>query len=223
MKYIIASDLHGSCAQGEKLLEVFEKESADKLLLLGDILYHGPRNPLPVGHGPQELAFLLNGIAEDIVCVRGNCDAEVDQMVLDFSCKADFALIRDGGLTFFLTHGHIPSISPQDARDAYASVMNPECSLKADASQKSDAAVEYHMLSDFEDTNVLLKSTDVYLSGHTHKKVLERMPSGRILLNPGSTSLPKDGSASYAMYDNGVFTLKTFDGVVVSKLSVNSR
>ena len=84
MKWIIASDLHGSAYYCQKLIEKFRMEKADRILLLGDILYHGPRNELPKNYNPKEVIAMLNGISDRLLCVRGNCDAEVDQMVLDF-------------------------------------------------------------------------------------------------------------------------------------------
>ena len=100
MKWMIASDIHGSAFYCEKMLKAFEREQADKLLLLGDILYHGPRNDLPKGYAPKKVIELLNNIKEKILCVRGNCDAEVDQMVLEFPIMADYAMITEG------LHGH---------------------------------------------------------------------------------------------------------------------
>jgi len=89
MKWMIASDIHGSAFYCEKMLKAFKREQADKLLLLGDILYHGPRNDLPEGYAPKKVIEMLNNIKEKILCVRGNCDAEVDQMVLEFPIMAD--------------------------------------------------------------------------------------------------------------------------------------
>ena len=106
MKWMIASDIHGSAFYCEKMLKAFEREQADKLLLLGDILYHGPRNDLPKGYAPKKVIELLNNIKEKILCVRGNCDAEVDQMVLEFPIMADYAMITEGDLNIFVTHGH---------------------------------------------------------------------------------------------------------------------
>ena len=106
MKWMIASDIHGSAFYCEKMLKAFKREQADKLLLLGDILYHGPRNDLPKGYAPKKVIELLNNIKEKILCVRGNCDAEVDQMVLEFPIMADYAMITEGDLNIFVTHGH---------------------------------------------------------------------------------------------------------------------
>ncbi|MBQ3181757.1 MAG: phosphodiesterase [Clostridia bacterium] len=106
MKWFIASDIHGSLYYAKKMVESFEKENADKMLLLGDILYHGPRNDLPRDYNPKEVITLLNRFSDKIVCVRGNCDAEVDQMVLSFPIMADFTVICEDNLTIFATHGH---------------------------------------------------------------------------------------------------------------------
>ena len=107
MKYIIASDIHGSSYYCKQLIEVFKEEKADKLLLLGDILYHGPRNDLPKGYAPKEVIAMLNPLADRILCVRGNCEAEVDQMVLNFAVMADYALLPLCDRTVFMTHGHL--------------------------------------------------------------------------------------------------------------------
>ena len=107
MKYLIASDIHGSAKYCEMLADAFEKEGADRLILLGDLLYHGPRNDLPDGYCPKKVIPILNGLADRITAVRGNCDAEVDQMVLDFPITADYAPIIFGSRTLFATHGHI--------------------------------------------------------------------------------------------------------------------
>ncbi|MDO4501920.1 MAG: phosphodiesterase [Coriobacteriia bacterium] len=170
MKLLIASDLHGSRLYGQQVLNLADELGVDQLVLLGDLLYHGPRNPLPEGHDPKGLAELLNGWAAKIVCVRGNCDAEVDQMVLDFPCLADYALLYDGDVRLYLTHGHLagPGNLPKLTQDA---------------------SVRW-----------------VLASGHTHVKMLERR-GNMLLLNPGSTSLPKDGSRSVALYDQGEIKL----------------
>lgn len=109
MKYLVASDIHGSSYYAKKLIEAFKKEGADKLVLLGDLLYHGPRNDLPRDYDTKSTMKLLNEIKEDLVCVRGNCDSEVDQMVLEFPIMADYALISLGKRTVFVTHGHLYS------------------------------------------------------------------------------------------------------------------
>ena len=120
MKWMIASDLHGSAYYCRKMLEAFEREGADRLFLLGDLLYHGPRNDLPREYAPKGVIPLLNGKKEKLLCVRGNCDAEVDQMVLEFPVLADYAVLLVGQRLIYATHGHIyhvknlPPLAPGD-------------------------------------------------------------------------------------------------------------
>lgn len=172
MKWLIASDIHGSALYCEKLLEAFENEKADRLLLLGDILYHGPRNDLPEGYAPKKVIAMLNGIKEKITCVRGNCDAEVDQMVLEFPIMADYTAIPAGERLVFATHGHI--YGPKN--------------LPA------------------------LQKGDILLCGHTHVPALAET-DGFLYFNPGSVSIPKEGSGhGYMTFEDGVFLWKTFNG-----------
>ena len=120
MKWMIASDIHGSAYYCEKLLDAYKQEQADRLLLLGDILYHGPRNDLPKDYAPKKVIELLNEHKQDILCVRGNCDTEVDQMVLKFPILADYAVLTAGKRLIYVTHGHVynngklPPIHPGD-------------------------------------------------------------------------------------------------------------
>ena len=107
MKWLIASDLHGSAYYCKLLLAAFEREGADRLLLLGDLLYHGPRNDLPRDYDPRAVTALLNERRGDILAVRGNCDAEIDQAVLQFPILADYALLGEGKRLLFITHGHL--------------------------------------------------------------------------------------------------------------------
>ena len=120
MNWLIASDIHGSARWAEELVKRFDESGADRLLLLGDILYHGPRNALPEDYDPPKVAALLNARAERICCVRGNCDSEVDQMVLSFPITADYAWLPLESHLCFVTHGHVyseeklPRLSPGD-------------------------------------------------------------------------------------------------------------
>ena len=173
MKFVIASDLHGAAPAVHALMERIDRETPDRVLLLGDLLYHGPRNDLPEGYAPKEVLAALNGSAERIVAVRGNCDAEVDQMVLDFPCLSDFSQVWVDGHLLHLSHGHLAGNSP--------------------------------------DRPPALPHGSALLTGHTHIKRLE-LVDGVMFVNPGSTSIPKDGCASYAVYDNGTFALKALDG-----------
>ena len=106
MKLLIASDIHGSAYYCGRLMEVLEREKPDKLILLGDLLYHGPRNDLPRDYAPKQVIPMLSQHKDKIIAVRGNCEAEVDQMVLPFPCMADFAQLEVDGTLFYMTHGH---------------------------------------------------------------------------------------------------------------------
>ena len=185
MKFLIASDIHGSAAWCRRLMDALDAEQPDRLLLLGDILYHGPRNDLPEGYAPKEVIAMLNPLASCIIAVRGNCEAEVDQMVLNFPCMADYttifdpaaALAADGsarekpGCELFLTHGHVYGVGFHNSVDKL-----PE-----------------------------LPAGSILLYGHTHKKVSEPATTheGVWAFNPGSVSIPKDGTHSYGVYENG--------------------
>ena len=170
MKLMIASDIHGSAFWCRKLLEAAERENPDQLVLLGDLLYHGPRNDLPRDYCPKEVIPMLSGWNEKILAVRGNCEAEVDQMVLPFPCMADYALLAVDGKTLYLTHGHLHNVQN----------LPP------------------------------LKPGSVFLFGHTHIKLDETVNEIRCL-NPGSVSIPKDGSHSYLIYDNAEFRFCTLE------------
>ncbi len=120
MKWMIASDLHGSYYYAQQMRAAFEREQADRLLLLGDLLYHGPRNDLPREYAPRQVITLLNEMRTRILCVRGNCEAEVDQMVLQFPVMADYAVLPVGQRLIYATHGHVfnlknpPPLAPGD-------------------------------------------------------------------------------------------------------------
>ena len=120
MEWMAASDIHGSALYCRQTLDAYEREGAERLLLLGDLLYHGPRNPLPEGYAPKETAALLNACKSELLCVRGNCDAEVDQMMLDFPILAEYAILLLGSRLVFVTHGDhyntsaLPPLQPGD-------------------------------------------------------------------------------------------------------------
>ena len=120
MKLLICSDIHGDCDCAKFIVDKFHESECDKILLLGDILYHGPRNDLPKGYNPKAVIELLNAEKDNIIAVRGNCDAEVDQMVLDFPILADYALLSLDGISVFATHGHkynLSSLPPMNKRE----------------------------------------------------------------------------------------------------------
>ena len=120
MKIMVASDIHGSAYYCREMLKAFDREEPDKLLLLGDILYHGPRNDLPSEYNAKDVAAMLNEVKHSILCVKGNCDSEVDQMMLEFPIMAEYCLLYVGGRTIFATHGHhfnkssLPPLAPGD-------------------------------------------------------------------------------------------------------------
>ena len=120
MKLLIASDLHGSAYYCRKLLDTFRREGAHRLVLLGDLLYHGPRNPLPREYDTFAVTAMLNGAADRLLCVRGNCDSEVDQMVLEFPMLAEYAFLSVDGVNICAAHGHAygpdtpPPLQPGD-------------------------------------------------------------------------------------------------------------
>lgn len=165
MKILIASDLHGSARCCRALLEAFRREKADRLVLLGDLLYHGPRNDFPEEYDTRAVTALLNGVRDNLLCVRGNCDSEVDQMVLEFPMLAEYCYLALDGLGIYATHGH--NRGPN----------NPPP----------------------------LKAGEFLLCGHTHLPVC-RDCGGYVYLNPGSLSLPKEGTPhSYMTLEGGVF------------------
>ncbi len=180
MKLMIASDIHGSAFYCRELLEAWKREKPDKLVLLGDLLYHGPRNDLPRDYAPKEVIAMLNTMKEEILCVRGNCDTEVDQMVLEFPIMADYAWLyvpssgeegREERMVF-VTHGHV-----------------------------------------FNQGNLpMLKKGDILLHGHTHVPVCQEK-EGYVYLNPGSVSIPKEGSwHGYMICEGGRFFWKDLSG-----------
>ena len=120
MKLMIASDIHGSARWCEGMLSAWRREAPDRLVLLGDLLYHGPRNDLPEGYDPKAVIPMLNAIAPHLLCVRGNCEAEVDQMVLSFPVMADYCALLVEGHALYATHGHVwgednpPPLQPGD-------------------------------------------------------------------------------------------------------------
>ena len=172
MKIMIASDLHGSAYYGEKLLSRYQMENCEKLVLLGDLLYHGPRNDYPDGYETKSLFAMLNEAKHEILAVRGNCDSEVDQMVLEFPIMASYAYLYADGHAMMITHGH----------QFHIDALPPLC------------------------------KGDTLIYGHYHVPLCEER-DGILCLNPGSVSLPKDGTPhSYMIYEDHTFTWKDIDG-----------
>ena len=173
MRILIASDIHGSAPCCSRLLDAMAREGAARLLLLGDILYHGPRNDLPEGYAPKEVISLLSPLKDRVFCVRGNCDTEVDQMVLPFPIMADYGLMTTGERLCYFTHGHIYNL----------------------------------------DRLPPLRKGDILLHGHTHVPACVSFGDGNLYLNPGSVSIPKEGSPrGYMTLEGTVFVWKDLDG-----------
>lgn len=180
MKWFICSDIHGSAKWCEEAMRAFDKERCDRMIILGDLLYHGPRNDLPDEYAPKSVIRMLSEKKDVILCVRGNCEAEVDQMVLPFPVLADYAVLDIGDRLIYMTHGHI---------------YNPQNPLP-------------------------VSKGSVVLSGHTHIP-LKTEEDGVIYLNPGSVSIPKQGSAhSYMTFDGKTFLWKDFSGNVFDSLEL---
>ena len=185
MKLMFASDIHGSAFYCRRMLELYKNSGAKRLVLLGDILYHGPRNDLPREYAPKEVIAMLNPLKDELLAVRGNCDTEVDQMVLEFPILADYGLLLVGETRLYATHGHV-----------YNENQLPP-----------------------------LTDGDELIHGHTHlleAKEITAEDGRRIkILNPGSVSIPKGGNpATYALLEDGVFTILTLDGDVVRQISL---
>ena len=175
MKLMIASDIHGSACYCKKMTEAFHREKADRLLLLGDILYHGPRNDLPKDYAPKEVIAMLNVLKQSIFCVRGNCDTEVDQMVLEFPVLADYCVLSVGDRLIYATHGH-----------HYNTKSLPP-----------------------------MQRGDILLHGHTHIPAWESFGEENLYLNPGSVSIPKEGSAhGYMILEGKEAFWKNLEGEV---------
>lgn len=159
MKLMIASDLHGSAYYTRLLLTAMDREQPDRLLLLGDLLYHGPRNDLPREYAPKQVIEMLNARKSQILCVRGNCEAEVDQMVLEFPVLSEFGVVFADGLTLYMLHGH-------------------------------------------KNLDLPVLPGDILLCGHTHVPAV-RKDGEHYYVNPGSVSIPKEGSChGYMMLEN---------------------
>ena len=175
MRLMIASDIHGSAKYCREMLEAFDAEKAERLLLLGDLLYHGPRNDLPEEYAPKEVISMLNERRDRLFCVRGNCDTEVDQMVLDFPIMADYSVLFAAGRLIYVTHGH------------RFHLQNPPPMCEG----------------------------DILLHGHTHVPAWQRFGKNNLYLNPGSVSLPKEGSErGYMLLDGEKCFWKRLDMTV---------
>lgn len=184
MRMLIASDLHGSSESLDFLLAKTGELKPDHVVLLGDILYHGPRNRLPASYGPGGMPDKFRSLMDmaSVIAVRGNCDAEVDLFVLPFPMP-ESAWIVDGNIEIYASHGHrIPEMPPMPG----------------------------------------FAAGTVFLRGHTHVPRAEEI-DGYHFWNPGSITLPKQGyPRSYALYDNGCFTVLDLEGAVIAQEALGS-
>lgn len=178
MKFLFASDLHGSAKYCRLLVGKFRDEGADHMILLGDIYNHGPRNPLPEEYNPPKVAGLLNGIVNNLTVIKGNCDSDVDTLISDFEFVPSVQLISEGA-RLFLTHG-----------DKY------------------------------NKDNLPKNAGDALIYGHYHIGFIERL-NGCVIANPGSVSLPKDGSKrGYLLLDGRKLYLKDFEGNILGSIEI---
>lgn len=197
MKYLIISDIHGSLPRLERALAYYRRGGFDMLLILGDILNYGPRNSIPEGIDAKGIVARLNPLASEIVAIRGNCDAEVDQMLLDFPIMADYALVVDNGVRIFLTHGH---------------VYNP------------DNLPPGHFDAVFCGHTHLWLLDRRNMEGNQPTATGD---GGTVVCNTGSITFPKGGNPpTIATYDNGTITVRTLpdddnpDGIVLKQMDV---
>ena len=188
MKFLIASDIHGSAYWAGRLMDEIARQQPDRVLLLGDLLYHGPRNDLPRDYAPKRVIPLLNDLAADgrVVAVRGNCEAEVDQMVLTFPCMADSTIVLDdGGRQLFCTHGHVYGAGFHNSVDNLPALPDGSAIVYGHTHVKVNEAVPAH--------------------------------PGIWAFNPGGVSIPKDGTHSYGLYDSALPVAEAFSHVVMEE------
>ncbi|MEE1045089.1 MAG: phosphodiesterase [Olegusella sp.] len=192
MKLLIASDIHGAAAWCERLVAAIDAEQPDRVVLLGDLLYHGPRNDVPADYAPKRVIEMLSAIAPQVVAVRGNCEAEVDQMVLPFPCLADYAVILDGNAADGTTG------DPASSQPAGRQVRELFCTHGHKFGAGRDNSV---------DNLPPLAPGTTLVYGHTHIKAYEEstLYPGVWIFNPGSVGIPKDGTHSYGIYQDGRF------------------
>jgi len=191
MRFMALSDLHGSLPAFERAVNAFERDGFDGLILAGDYLNHGPRNGIPQGHDPIGLATALNAYADRIIAVRGNCDGEVDQMLLEFPCLADYASLFVDGRKILVTHGHLWGgvEGMTGGREGAPNAAKPP-----------------------------VKPGDVLITGHTHVAGIFES-GGVICVNPGSPTFPKGGTgAGYAVIREDGMDLVDFDRGVIESL-----
>ncbi len=179
MKILICSDIHGSLFFTKKLQEIIKKEEPNKIIILGDLYYHGPRNPLTEEYNPMEVAKILNNLKENLIVIKGNCDAKVDEMISEFPMH-EYYVMEINGKKIFFTHGH-----------KWNKENQPE------------------------------EKFDILVYGHFHTGFIEE-ENNKIFLNPGSISLPKNGTEnSYAIITENEILLKNLNGKIIKKLDID--
>lgn len=171
MRYLVLSDIHGGADEVVQGLSFFEKHKCDAIILLGDLLNHGPRNIVPQSYNPPKVAEALNNYRQKIISIRGNCDSEVDGMMFKFPCNAPYGYVLVSTPSkiqkIFLTHGHLHPLADQDE-------------------SKSQENMD----------KLGLSSGDIVMSGHTHVSGVFKLSNGLVNINPGSTTIPKGGTAA---------------------------
>ena len=279
MKLMIASDIHGSAFYCKQLIEAYKQEQPDKLLLLGDLLYHGPRNDLPKDYAPKQVIEMLNAISDQLICVRGNCEAEVDQMVLNFPVLSESCILYIDGQTIYATHGHINSpanppkshkgdilltgqeqpdkllllgdllyhgprndlpkdYAPKQVIEMLNAISDQLICVRGNCEAEVDQMVlNFPVLSEscilYIDGQTIYATHghinspanppkshkgDILLTGHTHIPAWEEYDNF-LYLNPGSVSIPKEGSEhGYMIYEDKTFLWKTLKGDVYHTL-----
>lgn len=195
MRYLVLSDIHGGADELSQALTYFDQYQCDYLVLLGDLLNHGPRNKVPESYEPPKVAQLLNAMNTKIISVRGNCDSEVDSMMFNFPCNAPYGYLlvstAHGVQRIFLTHGHLHKIDSGDGSSA----------------------------NELRD-KLGLQYGDIVLSGHTHVAGIFMKPNGLININPGSTTLPKGGTkAGFGLILEDRIELRDLDDNLVAHYS----
>lgn len=179
MKYLLVSDIHGSLFYAKKLEQILQNEKPDKIIFLGDLYYHGPRNPFPKEYDPMKVCEIFNNLKDKLIAIKGNCDAEVDEMISNFKFRKTYSFTL-GGKKIFVSHGHHYNI---------------------DTLPKTDF--------------------DIMFYGHFHTGFIKTQ-SGKIYANPGSISLPKNGTAnSYMILNENEILLKNIDGKIIDKKELN--
>lgn len=204
MKALIASDIHGSAYWAQRLVEAIDRENPDRILLLGDLLYHGPRNDLPRDYDPKQVITYINELAQTgrLIAVRGNCDSEVDQMVLHVPCLSDYTqLIDEVGNTLFLTHGHLFGAGFPGSSSDLPVLPNSSAVLFGHTHVKINEVMPHEIFTSMQCTAESESAEDACMW----------------VFNPGSIALPKDGTHSYGVYESSEDLSQAFSHVILEE------